>query len=89
MDVAYELLAVRSGASGLRPLHRTGTAPSTTIESVVAEAHEVLGLAFGPDGEIKRKKAQHIQAGIHASWTDDGSCARDMQRLSKFLTLNV
>ena len=77
--VAYELLEVRTGEYGLKPLYRSGKAPLATVDAVRREAHEVLTSAFGEDGSHKRKNVTALRAATLSSWEKDGTSARNLQ----------
>ncbi|KAF7789271.1 hypothetical protein EIP86_000212 [Pleurotus ostreatoroseus] len=74
LDIAYELFEVRTGEHGLKPVFRTGTAPTGTLDAVKAEAHRVFELAFGSDGAKKREKVQILREKFARAWdvTDEG-----------------
>ena len=76
-DVAYELLEVRTG-NGLKPIYRTGKAPTGTPEAVRAEAREVLEKAFGEDGAKKRENLQALRKSVTREWEDGGASKRDV-----------
>lgn len=80
-NVAYELLEVRTGERGLKPLYRTGRAPLGTLEAVREEASIVLEKAFGDDGLKKRANLKKLQEAILSTWNEDGSSRRDLDRL--------
>ncbi|CAL1707825.1 unnamed protein product [Somion occarium] len=80
-DVAYELVEVRTGTSGLKPLHRTGKAPTGTLEALREEAGLILDQAYGEDGAKKRANLKKLQKAILSTWTEDGSARRDVDRL--------
>ncbi|KAH9925919.1 UDP-Glycosyltransferase/glycogen phosphorylase [Epithele typhae] len=75
--VGYELLEVRSG-SGLQRIFRTGYTPVGTIDAVKAEARDVLGKAFGKDGEEKRARMRGLQRATLAEWEQGGVSKRDV-----------
>ncbi|TCD71967.1 hypothetical protein EIP91_000099 [Steccherinum ochraceum] len=79
-DVAYELLEVRSGPNGLKPIHRhLGKVPTGTLKAVQAEAKEVLEKAFGEDGVKKRAKAEALRRKVNDEWEKGGRAYEDMQ----------
>jgi len=87
LNVAYELLEVRSG-NGLKPIYRIGKAPSGTVEAVRAEVSEVLDRAFGKDGAKKRENAQKMKAALEHSWNEDGTSTRDLRLFLSLLDLD-
>ena len=86
LDVAYELFEVRTGESGLKPIHRLGRAPVGTIEAVREEAHTVLDKAFGADGARKRANAQALAREAAKAWDEEGPARRDLRRFVATLT---
>ncbi|EKM54549.1 glycosyltransferase family 1 protein [Phanerochaete carnosa HHB-10118-sp] len=72
LDVAYELFEVRTGESGLKPIYRTGKAPTGTLEAVREEAITVLGKAFGEDGVKKRANIQRLREASLKLWKEGG-----------------
>lgn len=79
-DVAYELLEVRTGHNGLKPLYRTGKAPVNTLDALKAEAREVLDKAFGVDGVRKRANMKKLHAEVLVAWEKGGSAEVDLSR---------
>ncbi|KAI0357719.1 UDP-Glycosyltransferase/glycogen phosphorylase [Trametes cingulata] len=78
LDVAYELLEVRSG-SGLGPIYRTGNTPIGTVAAVRAEMGAVLDHAFGADGEAKRARLRPLRETLARAWADDGVARREVE----------
>ncbi|KAI9064122.1 glycosyltransferase family 1 protein [Trametes sanguinea] len=78
LGIAYELIEVRNGA-GLGPIHRTGRKPDGSIEAVQAEIRDVLGRAFGPDGEEKRMRLDALRTKLRAAWAEGGAARKDME----------
>ncbi|GJE92128.1 glycosyltransferase family 1 protein [Phanerochaete sordida] len=81
LDVAYELLEVRTGAWGLKPLRRTGKAPTGTPEALRAEMRAVLEKAFGEDGARKRENIGKLRKGALGLWKDGGEARGAAERL--------
>ena len=79
LDIAYELLEVRTG-QGLKPIYRTGKAPTGTLDAVREEAHCVFEQAFGEDGEHKRSKIQCLQESFADAWKEEGPADLALQR---------
>ena len=76
LQIGYELLEVRSG-HGLKRIYRNGYTPEGTLETVQAEAREVLAKAFGQDGAEKRKRLEGLRKTIIREW-EDGMSKRDV-----------
>ncbi|GJE97780.1 glycosyltransferase family 1 protein [Phanerochaete sordida] len=72
LDVAYELLEVRNGPWGLKPIHRTGKTPTGTLVAVRAEANALLEKALGEDGARKRANIQKLRDAALELWKDGG-----------------
>ncbi len=81
LDVAYELMEVRSGL-GLKPLYRNGKTPVGTIEALKEEARDTLSKAFGEDGAQKRAKLLELRQAILAEHEDEGLAKRDLEALA-------
>ncbi|GJE99108.1 glycosyltransferase family 1 protein [Phanerochaete sordida] len=73
LDVAYELTEVRTGPHARKPVHRTGVAPTCTLESVRAETQTVLDKAFGEDGARKRENIRKLRSASRELWGQGGS----------------
>lgn len=65
---------MRNGA-GVKPIYRTGKAPSGTLDALRAEVHAVLDKAFGEDGQKKREKTLRLRDASRKLW-DDGGASR-------------
>ncbi|OJT07393.1 UDP-glycosyltransferase 87A1 [Trametes pubescens] len=76
-QVAYELLEVRTG-QGLRPIFRTGKAPTGTLDAVRAEARDVLARAFGEDGAQRRARLLALKERVNESWAEGGASRKDV-----------
>ena len=79
--IAYELFEVRTEPWGLKELHRTGKAPTGTLNAVRGEARIVLDKAFGEDGKAKRANMGPMRSSILDMWKENGSARRDVERL--------
>lgn len=80
LKVAYELLEVRSG-EGLKPICRTGKAPTGTLDAVRMEASLVLEKAFSEDGERKRANIQRLREEALRLWDEDGEARGSAKQL--------
>ena len=85
LDVAYELLEVRTG-DGLKPIYRTGRTPTGTLEAVRAEAGAVLEKAFGEDGSRKRENIRKLKQTALCLWNEDGEARVAAKELLSSLT---
>lgn len=77
-QVAYELLEVRTG-QGLRPIFRTGKAPTGTLDAVRAEARDVLARAFGEDGAQRRARLLALKERVDKEWEEGGASRKDVE----------
>lgn len=72
LKVALELIEVRTGEHGMRPLLRSGRKAQGTRDAVGIEIRGVIDACRGPKGEEIRKNAQAIKAKFAKTWGDDG-----------------
>ncbi|KAH9476028.1 Hydroquinone glucosyltransferase [Psilocybe cubensis] len=79
LKVSFELIEIRTGESGLKPLYRLGRAPKGTREAVGIEIREVIDACRGPKGVELRKNAEAVQAKLSNAWKEDGIAARDLR----------
>ena len=78
LEIAYELVEVRSGAHGLKRIYRTGRTPLGTVEAVREEVRGVLQSAFGADGARKRERLVGMRRAVNGQWDEDGASRRDV-----------
>ncbi|KAJ7481830.1 UDP-Glycosyltransferase/glycogen phosphorylase [Mycena latifolia] len=75
LDVAFHVVQVRTGASGLRPLF-SGEVPRGGA-AVGAELRSVADACHGPEGERKRANARKLRAAFGEAWRGgEGGTAR-------------
>ncbi|PSR79624.1 hypothetical protein PHLCEN_2v6925 [Hermanssonia centrifuga] len=86
LGVAYELLEVRTGELGSKPIYRTGKACTGAIEALRNEVQDILGKAFGEDGAKKRAKAVELQGAFEAVWAEGGSSRLALNKCLDALT---
>ncbi|GJE92137.1 glycosyltransferase family 1 protein [Phanerochaete sordida] len=86
LDVAYELLEVRNGPWGLKPIYRTGVTPTGTLDAVRAEASTVLEKAFGKDGARKRVNVQKLRDAALELWKEGGEARIATEQLLDSIT---
>ena len=82
LKVAFELVEVRTGPDGLKPMLRNGLAAKGTPEAVGKEFREVLDACRGEQGDELRRNAQEMRRKFEKAWEDDGEA---MQELNAFL----
>ena len=78
LKVAIELVEVRTGADGLKPMLRNGLAAKGTREAVGKEIREVLDACRGGRGEELRRNAEEMQCKFQKAWDDDGEAKREL-----------
>ena len=86
LDVAYELMEVRTG-DGLKPIFRNGKVATGTLEAVREEALRVLDNAFSADGERKRANLIKLRDAINDSWKEGGIARNSMSALIEALSV--
>lgn len=72
LKVAFELVEVRTGKNGMKPLLRNGRQAKGTREAVGVEIREVIDACRSEKGDELRKNAQAIKAKFAEAWTDGG-----------------
>jgi hypothetical protein len=74
LDVAFQLVEVRTGPFGLKPIRaRDGFAPTGTLERFRAEIDKVVTHMKGEVGSRKKANAQKAQAALSLAWANGGS----------------
>ena len=71
-DVAFELVEVRAGTHGLKPLHASGKTPTGTLDAFRTELTQVLDDMAGEIGARKRANARRMRGSLGKAWSDDG-----------------
>ena len=70
----------------MKPLHRGGSPPIGTRESVVAEARDVLRRMKEAEGDRKRRNAEIIRDKLSSAWQNGGDGHEDFRRLLRDAT---
>ncbi|EIN06267.1 UDP-Glycosyltransferase/glycogen phosphorylase [Punctularia strigosozonata HHB-11173 SS5] len=81
LNVAYQLLEVRSGPYARKPIYRTGKAPEGTPEALRREFVDILEKAKGADGDAKRAKAERIRDELFATTREGGQARQALVHL--------
>ncbi|KAH9476230.1 Anthocyanidin 3-O-glucosyltransferase [Psilocybe cubensis] len=69
LNAAFELVEVRTGEAGLKPiLSLGGRAPKGTRAAVGAEMRAVLDACRGPEGEEKRRNMEELRRKVRGAW---------------------
>ena len=71
---------------GLKRLHRGGSPPVGTCESVAAEARDVFRRMKGSEGERKRRNAEALRDKLSRSWKNAGDAREDFKSLLRDAT---
>ena len=86
LHVAFELIEVRTGAAGTRPLLRNGQAPKGGRVAVGAEFRRVIDDFRSPKGVNMRSKAEEIGRKFTEAWQENGTSRQELQAfLSKYV----
>ncbi|KAF7968856.1 hypothetical protein HWV62_29172 [Athelia sp. TMB] len=83
LDVAFELLQVRTGVPGTKPALRTLKAPQSTRAAVREEIAGVVDAARGAAGRRKRANAQRVRGLLAGAWAAGALAAVDLQRFAE------
>jgi hypothetical protein len=72
----------------LKRLHRGGSPPIGTCESVAAEARDVFRRMKGSEGDRKRRNAEVIRDKLSSAWKNAGDGTEDFKSLLRDVTKN-
>jgi hypothetical protein len=78
LKVAFELVEVRTGPDGLKPMLRNGLAAKGTREAVGKEIRQVIDACRGERGEELKRNAEELKRKFEKAWEDDGEAKRDL-----------
>ena len=78
LKVAFELIEVRTGPDGLKPMLRNGLSAKGTREAVGKEIREILDACRGKQGEELRRNAVEMKRKFAKAWEDDGEAKREL-----------
>ena len=81
LDVAFELVEVRTGAASSKPIFATGQTPAGTLAAFEAELDGTLEAMYGAVGVRKRANARRVREGLAGAWREDGEARRALERL--------
>lgn len=87
LKVAFELIEVRTGEKGLKPIFRTGRKAKGTREAVGVEIREIIDSCRSEQGDMIRKNAEGIREKFSKTWEADGAGRREF--LSFLTNYNV
>jgi hypothetical protein len=87
LKAAIELIEVRTGESGLKPLHRNGRAAKGTRAAVREEFLGVIDDIRGAKGAEIRATVQGLQSEYAKAWKDEGDAKLELQAFLKRFVL--
>ncbi|KAF9065350.1 hypothetical protein BDP27DRAFT_1424914 [Rhodocollybia butyracea] len=85
---AFELIEVRSGDDGTKPLLRfenTDYKPTFTMDAVRAELEALLVKIKGEEGRMVRSRFENLSEDMLRSWDDGGECNDNLHEFLKML----
>ena len=88
LKVAFELIEVRTGENGLKPLLRNGRSAEGSRVAVGAEIRAVIDASRGPRGEQMRKNATALKTKFIEAWEADGVSKKELQDFKIFAKLH-
>ncbi|KIM47087.1 glycosyltransferase family 1 protein [Hebeloma cylindrosporum] len=89
LKVAFELIEVRTGSNGLKPMLRNGLAAKGTREAVGRELREVIDACRGEAGSELTKNAQKLKWKFQKAWEDGGEAKRELNAFLKRYVLGM
>ncbi|KAH9476214.1 Anthocyanidin 3-O-glucosyltransferase [Psilocybe cubensis] len=89
LDIAFELIEVRTGEHGIKPLMRNGRVPKRSRDAVGIEIRDILEKCRGPKGAVLRENAQNMKARLKQAWEPDGVARRDFNTFLKKYGINT
>ena len=78
LKVAFELVEVRTGSDGLKPMLRNGRSPKGMREAVGEEFRQIIDACRGEQGEKLRRNAKEVQQKFETAWEDGGEAKREL-----------
>ncbi|PPQ89308.1 hypothetical protein CVT25_000375 [Psilocybe cyanescens] len=89
LNVAFELVEVRTGENGLKPLLRNGRKAKGTREAVGVEIREVIDACRSAKGDELRKNAQALKIKFAEAWAADGVSKKEFRAFVEKYGLNL
>ncbi|PIL25702.1 hypothetical protein GSI_11452 [Ganoderma sinense ZZ0214-1] len=96
LQIGYELVEVRSGANGLKPICRSGRVPAGTLAAVKAEVRDLLEKMFRKDdgdGEKMdtkmRARVAQVRKAVLGEWEEGGASRCDVVAFLDTLPLGL
>lgn len=89
LRVGFELIQVRTGAKGMKPLHpsRGAVVPEGTREAVGKEIRAVIEKCRGADGDEVRTNAERVKEEYSKAWTKDGAATKEIEAFMSHFVL--
>lgn len=84
LDVAFELLEVRSGEWGIQPVHYRNQKPSGSIEALERELAVVFDAMLGEEGKRKQANAEKVRDEMARSWLEGGAARNEFEQFLDF-----
>ncbi|KAM5544731.1 hypothetical protein V8D89_001629 [Ganoderma adspersum] len=78
LEIGYELIEVRSGRHGLKPIYRARAAPLATVDAIRADARGVLQNEFVEHGARKGERLVEKRRAVSGQWdnSEGGAASR-------------
>ncbi|PPQ89305.1 hypothetical protein CVT25_000372 [Psilocybe cyanescens] len=89
LKVAFELIEVRTGERGLKPLLRSGRMAQGTREAVGSEIREVIDACRGAKGKELRSNVENIKAKLDHAWQANGSSRTELRAFCEKYSLDI
>ena len=80
LHAGFELFQVRSGESGLKPLHRNGLTPAGSREAVGIEVRHTIDLCQSEEGQEVRSNAEKLKVKFANAWEEDGLARQEIRK---------
>lgn len=79
LNIGTELVEVRTGDRGVRPLKRNGRQAKGTREAVGIEIRQIIEDCRGEKGKVWRENAQAMKVKFAKVWLDGGDSKEDFK----------
>lgn len=89
LKVAFELVEIRTGEHGMRPMLRNGRKALGTRRAVGIEIREVIDACRGPKGDEMQRNAQTLKARFAKTWGEGGVSRNELRAFLKKHGLEV
>ncbi|KAH9476235.1 UDP-glycosyltransferase 74G1 [Psilocybe cubensis] len=89
LQVAIELIEVRTGEKGFKPLLRLGHGPKGTREAVGEEIREVIDSCRGEKGALLRENALKVKEAFAKTWEEGGDAINEFRKFASAYNLQL